>query len=223
MYYAGSTKLYFSCTCRYTHVIQEEHLARNIIHVYTCTYSVVSKPAMSICMCICPIFLDIVWENCLSYIYTCTFYTVGWLSGVWLMNDAWWRAHHLERLSTTCICLACSGLHNWASGASPPSLLVGIMIYIYFLYGPYGSLNAKCHFYKFMYMYLKETIYCSMFSVILPMSPQVSAATVEVNVKVLNLSSKDLNLEVDPLFKQMFASFDEGHEEGFMLCQLITR
>lgn len=52
---------------------------------------------------------------------------------------------------------------------------------------------------------------------------QLSAATVEINPKVLNLCSKDLDLEVDPFFKQMFALFDEGHEEGFMLCQLITR
>ena len=57
----------------------------------------------------------------------------------------------------------------------------------------------------------------------LQISFQLSAATIEINPKVLNLCCKDLDLEVDPFFKQMFALFDEGHEEGFMLCQVITR
>lgn len=54
-------------------------------------------------------------------------------------------------------------------------------------------------------------------------SLQLSATTIETNPTVLNLCTKDLDLEVDPFFQQMFALFDEGHEEGFMLCQLITR
>jgi condensin complex subunit 2 len=50
-----------------------------------------------------------------------------------------------------------------------------------------------------------------------------SIATIEGNVKALNVSNKDLDLEVEPFLKQMSATLDERQEDGLMLCQLLTR